>query len=193
MIDVTTARRRPGPAPRFSREQLVDAALTVVEGSGFGALSLRSVARELGVGPMTLYTYVEGVEDLVALVVDRLVDDAVRDVRWPRGWRQVLRVFARRLDALLEAHPSMVEAYAQGLVRSGRAEEVATTVLERLVADGLGPEQARDAYVTVHAVVLGLAVTRAGRAAAPPLPGDVWTALPALTSGAVIDTVIDGL
>jgi AcrR family transcriptional regulator len=66
---VTTAPRRRGPAPRYSQEQLVDAALAVVETQGFAALSLRSVARHLGVGPMTLYTYVDSSDELAALVV----------------------------------------------------------------------------------------------------------------------------
>ena len=57
----------------------------------------------------------------------------------------------------------MVEAYQRGMVRSGRAEQVARDVLGRLTADGLTPEQARDAYVAVHAVVLGYALMRSGR------------------------------
>src|SRR5687768_14402655 len=79
------APRRRGPAPRFSREQLVDAALAVVEADGFSALSLRSVARQLGVGAMTLYTYVDGSEELAGLVVDRLIGDMARGLRWPKS------------------------------------------------------------------------------------------------------------
>lgn len=159
---MSTAPRRRGPVPRFTLEQLVGAAVAIVEADGFDALSLRSVARHLGVGPMTLYTYVDSSDALAALVVQRLVDEAVSDVRWPRSWRPVLRLFARTLDALVLRHPAMVEAYQRGMVRSGRAEQVARDVLTRLMADGLTAKQARDAYVGVHAVVLGYALMRSG-------------------------------
>jgi AcrR family transcriptional regulator len=160
---VTTEPRRRGPAPRFSQEQLVDAAVAVVRNQGFAALSLRSVARHLGVGPMTLYTYVDSSDELAALVVERLVDDAVRGVRWPRAWRGVLRVLAKELHTLVVTHPAMVEAYERGMVRSGRAGQIAAEVQARLVSDGMTPEQAGEAYVAVHSLVLGFAVIRSVR------------------------------
>lgn len=176
---MTTAPRRRGPAPRYSRDHLVDAAVAVVESEGFGALSLRSVARQLGVGPMTLYTYVDGSEELAALVVDRLVEDAVRGLRWPRGWRGVLKQYAKGLDALVVAHPAMIEAYGRDLVHGEATTRVSKDVLERLIADGLTPEQATEAYVGVHALVLGCAVLRAS---IRPVP-----------VGSLVDTFLDGV
>lgn len=180
---MTTAGRRRGPAPRYSREQLVAAAVTIVETQGFAALSLRSVARELGVGPMTLYTYVEGSDELASLVVDRLVDDAVREVGWPEDWRGVLRTFADVLGDLVATHPAMVEAYQRGMLSSGRASQVAADVASRLLAGGLTAQQAREAYFGVHALVLGFALIRASQqqareaalasgAPAPPMSAD---------------------
>lgn len=141
----------------------MDAAVGIVESQGFAALSLRSVARELGVGPMTLYTYVESSSELASLVVDRLIDDALRGVRWPTAWRGVLRLVARRLDDLLSAHPAMVEAYQRDMLRSGRASQVAADVVGRLMADGLTLRQAKEAYFGVQAMVVGFAVMRSGR------------------------------
>jgi AcrR family transcriptional regulator len=158
--------RRRGPAPRLSREQLVAAAVSVAESEGFGALSLRSVARHLGVGPMTLYTYVDSSDQLAALVVDELVAEAIRGLRWPKSWRGVLRLFAKKFDALVEKHPAMVDAYGRGLVRSELARRVEQDVESRLIADGLTAAQARCAYLGVHALVLGHAVLRSGFAIA---------------------------
>jgi AcrR family transcriptional regulator len=177
---VTTPRRR-GPAPRFTREQLVDAAVVVVEEQGFSALSLRSVARHLGVGPMTLYTYVDGSEELAALVVDRLAGEAVSGVRWPKGWRAVLKQFAKQLDALVTAHPAILDAYGSGRVKEGRAGQVAREVQARLVADGLTPQQALESYVAVHAVVLGYSFIRSAELRSP-VPLD-----------RILDAVLDGL
>ena len=161
------ASRRRGPVPRYSRDQLVEAAIGVVEAQGFAALSLRSVARELGVGPMTLYTYVESSSELASLVVDRLIEDTVRDAEWPTPWRDVLRTFARLLDDLVGAHPAMVEAYQRDMLRSGKASEVAQDVVARLMADGLSEPEAREAYLGVQALVVGFALMRSGREPAP--------------------------
>jgi AcrR family transcriptional regulator len=162
VVPVSTAPRRRGPAPRFTREQLVDAALSVVESQGFAALSLRSVARQLEVGPMTLYTYVSSSDELASLAVDRLVELMIGDTAWPSGWQDALRVFADKLFALVDAHPAMVEAYQRGMLRQGRASQVAKGVLDQLSADGMTPEQAREAYLAVHSLVLGFALARAG-------------------------------
>lgn len=167
---VTTTPRRRGPAPRLSQDQLVDAAVAVVEADGFSALSLRSVARLLGVGPMTLYTYVEGSEELAALVVDRLVEEAVRGVRWPRTWRGTLRLLARRLDALVEKHPAMLEAFGRGMVHGGASRRVSQKIVDRLIGDGLTVEQAMHGYLGVHALVLGSAVIRSDSQEIPLMP-----------------------
>ena len=183
VVTVTTAPRRRGPAPRFSRAQLVDAALAVVESQGFGALSLRSVARHLEVGPMTLYTYVDSSDELASLVVERLVEESVQGLRWPRSARGVLTLFAKELDALVVAHPAMVEAYQRGMVRTGRADQVAADVLGRLTAGGLSPARAREAYVAVHALVLGFALLRTGSE----------TSAQSATLATVVDALLDGL
>ena len=188
VVAVTIPARRRGPVPRFSREQLVDAAVGIVETQGFAALSLRSVARQLGVGPMTLYTYVESSNQLASLVVDRLIDDALRGMRWPSDWRGVLRLVARRLDALLSAHPAMVEAYQRDMLRSGRATQVASDVVGRLAADGLTGRQAKEAWYAVQAMVVGFAVMRSGR---PEGAGDV--PLDSALVARLVGTLLDAL
>lgn len=154
----------------------------MVEAEGFGALSLRSVARELGAGPMTLYTYIDGSEELAALVVDRLVGEAVQGLQLPRTWRAVLRLLARKLDALVTEHPAMVEAFGRGMVGGRSSSNVGSRVVERLVADGLTARQAGEAYLAVHALVLGCAVLRGG-AQEVPLDAFVETLLDGVAAG----------
>jgi hypothetical protein len=94
-------------------------------------------------------------------------------------------VLATELDALVTAHPAMVEAYERGMVRSGRAGQVAEDVQQRLVSGGLTEQQAREAYVAVHALVLGFALVRAVREPTAPLESGL---LPRL-----VDKLLDGL
>ena len=49
---------RRGPKPRYSANQVVDAAVAVADAEGLQAISVRRIAQELGVSPMSIYTYV---------------------------------------------------------------------------------------------------------------------------------------
>ena len=60
-------RRRP--PDRFA--QILDAALTVFSRQGFRRTQMNDVAKEAGVAPGTLYSYVESKEALFALVLAR--------------------------------------------------------------------------------------------------------------------------
>ncbi len=60
---------------RFTTDEIAAAALRIVDDSGVGALSMRSLAASLGTGPMTLYNYVADKEGLEELVVAAIVAD----------------------------------------------------------------------------------------------------------------------
>jgi len=71
--------RRPsvqivGRPKKVSREQIVVAALDVMEKEGFAALSMRSLARELGINHSTLYNYVEHIGEVEKAALDVLMD-----------------------------------------------------------------------------------------------------------------------
>ncbi|MGV9669271.1 TetR/AcrR family transcriptional regulator [Gordonia sp. NPDC003504] len=51
------------------RTEIVDAAIRILERDGVDALSMRALASDLGVGPMTLYYYVPNKAALLSLVV----------------------------------------------------------------------------------------------------------------------------
>lgn len=159
-------RHRPGPKPRFTEADLVDAALAVVDAGGFATLSLRAVARALGVTSMAMYTYVASREDLYRLVVDRLITTKLADFVWPTDWPEALHAFANSLSELIDEHPALIEAFAEGQMRTAIAMSVADEMLERLLAGGLPLRAAGTAYAAMHALVLGHAVLReAGKSA----------------------------
>ena len=64
----------------LTRDRVVDEALAIADADGFEALSLRAVARRLGVTPMALYRYVESSSELADLVVSRVVEEHVSAV-----------------------------------------------------------------------------------------------------------------
>ena len=52
------------------KEEIIRVAVRVVDAEGLGALSARRIAKELGVSPMTLYNYVENLEEIEKPALD---------------------------------------------------------------------------------------------------------------------------
>lgn len=64
---------RRGRPPRVSVDEVVDAAIELADRDGLEALTMRALAEHLGVGAMSLYTYVASRDDLVVLMVDEVL------------------------------------------------------------------------------------------------------------------------
>src|SRR5438270_8982554 len=69
----TTAPLRHAARGSLTREVILTAAIEFVDEFGLSALTMRALGRHLGVEAMALYRYVNGREDLLEGVVDRLV------------------------------------------------------------------------------------------------------------------------
>jgi AcrR family transcriptional regulator len=84
------AERRP-----LTRDAIVDAALALLERDGMAGFSMRKLAQELGTGAATLYWHVGDKEQLLSLMLDRIVGDV--DVPEPDevNWREQVKEMAR--------------------------------------------------------------------------------------------------
>jgi AcrR family transcriptional regulator len=89
---------------QLTREKIAAVALAIADKEGFAALSMRRVAQELKVGTMSLYYYVKTKNDLVAVMDDALMGEALLP-SLPRGWRQAMLEIARRTCAVFIRHP----------------------------------------------------------------------------------------
>ncbi|MEM8618950.1 MAG: TetR/AcrR family transcriptional regulator [Actinomycetota bacterium] len=77
--------KRPGPDPKISRDDIIEAALSI----GFEKLTLTAIARRLGVSQNSLYHYVDDRADVVAAAMDHVVER----MAWPPqsdDWRRQL-------------------------------------------------------------------------------------------------------
>ena len=90
-------QRRSGPRNRapLTRDAIVDAALTVLDRGGLDALSMRRVAEELGAGAASLYWHVSGKEQLLTLVLDRVIAEIPLPDPDPSRWQDQVRQFSR--------------------------------------------------------------------------------------------------
>jgi AcrR family transcriptional regulator len=99
-------RAAHGPAPSLSREAISTAAVKLADTKGIEAVSMRTLAVELGVGAASLYRYVARKDELIELMVDAVMGN---DLEFAiRGdWRADLRSVAHGLRAMTLRHPWM--------------------------------------------------------------------------------------
>jgi AcrR family transcriptional regulator len=96
---------RHGPRQGLSIDAVVDAATELADAESLEAVTMRRVARELGVVPMTLYTYVPGKAELLDLMLDAAYARMPRTDSSGQPWRQRLTAVAAENWDLFEAHP----------------------------------------------------------------------------------------
>ena len=94
-----------GPRQKVTVDQVVDAAITLADDDGLDALSMRSVADRVGIGAMSLYTYVKSKSQLIELMVDQVTAELPTDVDVATPWRARLERMARLSWHHYRRHP----------------------------------------------------------------------------------------
>ncbi|WIN00447.1 TetR/AcrR family transcriptional regulator C-terminal domain-containing protein [Actinoplanes oblitus] len=99
---------RPEPRPRaaavpLSRATIAGAAIRIADADGLDGLSVRKIAKELGVGPMRLYDYVANRSELLDLMVDAVYARIAEAAR-PAGWRATVLAIVHRTRAVALEH-----------------------------------------------------------------------------------------
>ncbi|WP_405468072.1 TetR/AcrR family transcriptional regulator [Streptomyces canus] len=154
---------RPVPAA-LSRERIVRAAIQLADADGLEAVSLRKVATALDVGPMRLYSYIAGKEELL----DLMVDAAYAEIR-PVGddWREVLRSLAETTRQTAHQHEWLADLLGGrpqlGPHALARGEAIVAALDDFGLDDIMPVVGAVDAYV-IGAVRREIAGRRAERA-----------------------------
>jgi AcrR family transcriptional regulator len=89
---------------QLTREKIAAAALAIADREGFEAVSMRRVAEDLQVGTMSLYYYVKSKDDLVAVMDDALMGEALLP-SLPRDWRRAMMEIAKHTHTVFIRHP----------------------------------------------------------------------------------------
>ena len=105
-----TARRAPRERA-LSRDAIAAAALDIVDRKGLDALTMRTVAHSLGTGPASLYAHVASKEDLLELVVERVIGEVrMTGEPDPARWQEQLKEAARAIRAVFARHRDVARA-----------------------------------------------------------------------------------
>ncbi|SDM49558.1 TetR/AcrR family transcriptional regulator [Streptomyces wuyuanensis] len=145
------------PRPRsLTHDRLASAALAVIDRDGLAALSMRTVAKELGVSTMALYRYVRDREELERLVVDAVLDGL--DAEPPPSdmpWDRRVEAMVRRLRDSVSAHPAAVPLTVTHRHRAPGALRWSETVLAILTEAGFRGDRRVIALRALLAYVIG--------------------------------------
>jgi TetR/AcrR family tetracycline transcriptional repressor len=156
---MTTQARsaRPGPRRTLTEEEIMGAALDLLNEGGVNAASVRGIAARVGVAPNAVYTYFPDKAAVVKAIVEHLlgqVDLAVfsdRDV----PWRQRIESLALELRERLTAHPGAVNLMIGGPMDGPRALALNEHLMETLQDSGLDAAEAAKASYLLIVYVFG--------------------------------------
>ncbi len=93
-----------GPRRGLTLERIVQAGVAVAESEGVGALSMARIAKELGVGTMSLYRYVASKDELLTTMVDAGLGGPPAPEPG-EDWRAGLMRWAVGVRTSYQAHP----------------------------------------------------------------------------------------
>lgn len=143
------------PRNTLSAELVVTAALTLLDRVGVEAFSVRALAKDLGVAPMTLYTYFRGKDELLDAVRDHALGAATLTTAYG-GWQHQVRTICRRLRGQILEHPCLTALLQQRPLAGHESAESSESLLRALVEAGFNAENAARAYTTVLGFVVGV-------------------------------------
>lgn len=146
--------RPPRGAARLSRDAIMDATIAVIDDEGVAAVSMRTVARRLGVDAKSLYNHVDGKDALLDGVAERILggvempaptgslEDDLRAIAhaFRRGTlahpQAATLVLTRQLSSLAGLAP--IEAVLTVLRQAGAIPEESVHLLRTLLAGVIG-------------------------------------------------------
>jgi DNA-binding transcriptional regulator YhcF (GntR family)/AcrR family transcriptional regulator len=131
------AKRRGLLPPPLTVARIRRTAVAVADREGIEAVTMRRIAAELGVGPMSLYRHVATKEELLLQMIDEIVGPDDLPEPGPDGWRARLELVARRQWELYRRHLWVARAvsFTRPLLVPGLAAHTEWTLR---ALDGLG-------------------------------------------------------
>src|SRR3954452_3655349 len=144
--------RRRGPRRALTEDEILDAALGLLDHGGPDAASVRGIAARVGVAPNAVYTYFPDKAAVVKALVERLLGEVDHDVSADRErpWRERVEALALELRAKLGAHPGAVSLMIGGPMNGPNALALNERLLQVLADAGLDrTDAARASYLLV--------------------------------------------
>jgi AcrR family transcriptional regulator len=153
------------PRDTLTREQIVRAAMELLDAEGIEGLSMRRLGTRLGSAATAVYWHVKSKDDLVVFAGDAVWSEIELPDLGAVEWRTAATTMAKDMYAMIIRHPWLVPAMSSHLLYGpgkARHDDQALAVYE---AAGFTGRDAEQALNVVYTFVLGMAVGAAAEAA----------------------------
>ena len=170
-----------GGPRKLNRRVIIEAAIRFIDRDGAQVLTMRALAHDLGVGPMALYRYVSGREDLLEAVVAELLEGVRNnlDDEMSKTWQGYLQALAHAVRRIAVDHapafPLVATRHpaAPWLRPPLRSLDLVEDFLQTLARHGFTDQQTVGAYRAFSSFLLGQLLLESATRGAKTSPVDV--------------------
>jgi len=164
--DIRRMAKDGPPREPITPERLAAAALHIVDAGGLEALTVRSLAQELGVGTMTIYWYVQNKDEILDLVSDQLLADVVLPPMDP-DWRVSARATCKAVRGAMLSHARALPV----MVGRGSFGPNGLRMIDHSIAvfrnAGFSDQESADAYFAFSNYVTGFSLMQTSNVSVP--------------------------
>lgn len=149
----------------LTREQIVLAAIELLDAEGLEGLNMRALGKRLGSAATAMYWHVESKDELIRSAGDVVWNEIELPDLETVDWRAAATSMATDLYAMVIRHPWLMQAFGSYVMYGpgkARHDDHSVAVFERAGFTGIGIDQA---MATVFTFVLGNALGPAAAAA----------------------------
>lgn len=144
------------PRAQLSSSKILDAAASIVDQEGPGALTLRRLGSVLGVNHTAVLRHFTGKDQIVLGLTERLLEEALGGFEVGGDWAESMRSLARRVRSVYLVHPGIATLVAARVSRSRAEFGGAELVLHTLMQAGFEGREAAVFYRTLTDLVLAM-------------------------------------
>ncbi|HSQ22031.1 MAG TPA: TetR family transcriptional regulator [Coriobacteriia bacterium] len=157
-----TPREQP-----LTRDEILAAALVIVDDGGPDALSMRKLASALGVEAMTLYHHFTNKDAILDGVVECVFAGMHMPEPLPKEWMALAEEMFVAFRRVLVEHPATIALLARRPLNTEISADFVEAPLAVLARSGLPPERVGQLYQSLVAYAFGHAFIGSDRPTAP--------------------------
>ncbi|MEU8694703.1 TetR/AcrR family transcriptional regulator [Streptomyces sp. NPDC048665] len=146
------------PRQTMTADQIVRAAIELLDEEGLDGLNMRSLGTRLGSAATAIYWHIKTKDELVRLAADAVWAEVEVPEPGTTGWREAATAMATGMHAMLTRHPWLGQAFGSHLLYGrgkARLDDYSLAVYEQA---GFAGAEADRAAATVFVFVLGSAL-----------------------------------
>ncbi len=162
LSSVWTRPQRPRSGqPALSREQIVNAALELLDAEGPDGLSMRRLGAKLGSGATSIYWHVANKDELLDLVIDAIMGEIEIPEPGAGDWRTSVGALAVGMRTMILRHPWVTRTFGTRPNMGPNSMRLSDRALAVLQAAGFEGQEVGLAANLLTSYAIGTATTEA--------------------------------